>query len=139
MFLSASNRFYYTKFLSFFLSGVCDLTSYIFCIIIIRYELFLFFKFVLNYLLCFCFKYYCLFVYVVVVVSLYYNKIMIHNQLLGSSNYSAATRLGIFHWTPLIDFNFAGVLGGAGWWSNTILNLSGHCHESLLNIGGAFG
>lgn len=59
---------------------------------------------------------------------------MIHNQ-----SYSAATRSGVLHWTSLIDFHFACIVGCAGRRTDTILNLGSHRHECLLYIGGALG
>lgn len=59
---------------------------------------------------------------------------MIHNQ-----SYSAATGFGVFHWTSLIDFHFASVVGGAGRWPDAILDLGRHRHEGLLHVCGTLG
>lgn len=59
---------------------------------------------------------------------------MIHNQ-----SYSAATRFGILHWTSLIDFYFASIIGGARRRPNAILDLCRHRHECLLHVGGTLG
>lgn len=52
---------------------------------------------------------------------------------------SATARFGIFNWTTLIDFHLTGRFSSAGRWSNAILDLSGHGHKRLLNIGSIFG
>lgn len=59
---------------------------------------------------------------------------MIHNQ-----SYSAATGFGVFHWTSLIDFHFASVIGGAGRRPDAILDLGRHRHEGLLHVCGTLG